>query len=106
MQKEFLKTAWEKSKTFFLALSKVAIIAIAMGTGFAAGELYYRYTSSVKSREMQKPHTKDETSVAINERGEVLIVNRKTGTYEIYSDTVGRMVFDLYASKMYYETKK
>jgi hypothetical protein len=35
-----------------------------------------------------------------------MIVNRRTGTYDVYSDSVGQMIFDLYASRIYYSTKK
>lgn len=106
IQKETVKTAFEKVKQFLSALSKVAIVILAMATGFAAGNLYYRYTNSLQAKTMQKARTQEETSIAINERGEIMVIDRKSGFYEVYSDTVGKMIFDLYASKMYYSTKK
>jgi len=106
MKKIDWKIMWEKTQKFISTLSKVAIVIIAMGTGFAAGNLYHRYSSSVESKSMQVTHTQDETSVAINERGEIMMIDRKTGTYTVYSDTVGKMIFDLYASKIYYQTKE
>ena len=45
------------------------------------------------------------TSIAVNERGEVMIIDRKTGSYEVYADSVGKMIFDLYAGRMYYESR-
>jgi hypothetical protein len=99
------KEASAKALKFLSTVSKVAIIVVAMGTGFAAGSLYSRYTNNVNGQKMQETHTQDETSVAINERGEIMLVDRKTGTYQMYSDTVGKMIFDLYASKIYYQSQ-
>jgi hypothetical protein len=99
------KEKWAPVVKFMSTLSRVAVVVIALGTGFAAGSLYHRYGASIESKKMQKTHSHTETSVAINERGEMMIVDRKTGTYQVYSDTVGKMVFDLYASKMYYQSQ-
>lgn len=104
IQKETMKQAWEKVKNFLSALSKVAIVIIAMATGFAAGNLYHRYTNSLQAKTMQKARTQAETSIAINERGEIMLIDRKSGMYEVYSDSVGKMIFDLYAGRMYYST--
>lgn len=106
IQKETIKLTLDKVKNFLSALSKVAIVIIALATGFAAGNLYYRYSNSLQAKMMQKARTQDETSIAINERGEIMVIDRKSGCYEIYSDSVGKMIFDLYASKIYYSTKK
>lgn len=106
IKNETLNRALEKTKDFLSALSKIAIVVIALATGFAAGNLYYRYTNSLQAKTMQKARTQDETSIAINERGEIMVIDRKSGFYEVYSDSVGKMIFDLYASRMYYSTKK
>ena len=41
--------------------------------------------------------TMSETSVSINERGELLIIDRNTGEYEIFEDSIGMAIFTLYA---------
>ena len=106
VNKEKLKLFWEKIVKFVSHLSKIAIIIAAMFVGFSLGEIYHNYRMKMKSQEMQKTRDQDVTSVAINERGEVMIVDRKTGTYEVFSDSVGLMVFNLYASKIYYTSTK
>ena len=105
MNKESLKVLWEKFLKFLNTASKVAIIVVAIVAGFAGGNLYTKYKTTIEITEMQKAHDHNATSVAINERGEIMIIDRKTGTYELYTDTVGKMIFDLYASKLYYKTK-
>lgn len=95
---------WGSVVRFLSTLSKIVIIVIALGTGFAAGGLWYRYRASVDSSEMKATKSESETSVAINERGELLVIDRSNGKYEIYGDKVGQMIFDLYASKKYYQS--
>ena len=41
------------------------------------------------------------TSVAVNERGELMLIDRKNGTFQIYQDSVGKVIFKMYANKMY-----
>ncbi len=43
----------------------------------------------------------DKVSTAIDERGELLIINRSDGTYKIYSDSVCTGIFNLKANKIY-----
>lgn len=105
MDNEKLKAQWEKVTNFLNTASKVAIVLIAIAAGFSGGNLYSKYKTTLEASTMQKAHDQGSTSVAINERGEVMIIDRKTGTYELYTDTVGKMIFDIYASKMYYKNK-
>lgn len=87
-------------------VGKIGIILIALVAGFASGEIYHRYKDKVKSSEMQIAKGTDQISIAINECGEILFIDRESGQYELYTDSVGRMFFDLYSSKMLYEANK
>ena len=49
---------------------------------------------------MQKIRVLKETSAAINERGELMLIDRKTGTFIVYEDSVARVVFDLVAGNI------
>ena len=42
-----------------------------------------------------------EISVAINERNELMLIDRRNGKYEIYQDSTGMQIFNLYANKLY-----
>lgn len=94
----------EKLKTASKHAGKIAIILIAMGIGFIAGDLYSKFTKQEKEKPVpmsqKKINTISETSVAINERNELLIIDRQNGEYEIYQDSVGQVIFRLYASQM------
>jgi len=104
MKNEKLKAFFAKVKVFLTHTGKIAIIAGAMVFGFLAGDVYHR----LQKNESEKPvvnlknvHSLLETSVAINERNELMIINRRTGTYEIYQDSIGSVIFSLYAGKIY-----
>lgn len=92
-------------KKFFNNLGKVAVIIIAMACGYAASEIYHRYEAGVRAYKMQEAQSIQQTSAAVNERGELMIIDRKSGTYKIYDSQVGKTIFDLYAKEIYYKQK-
>jgi hypothetical protein len=100
-----LKGLTQGIKRFCNNLGKVAVIIIAMACGYAASEIYHRYKAGTKANEMQEAKTFQETSAAVNERGELMIIDRKHGTYQIYDSQVGKTIFDLYAKEIYYKQK-
>jgi hypothetical protein len=106
LSKETVKLHWNKFTIFVSNLSKVAVVIAAMFVGFSLGEIYHNYKMSVKSQKMQQTRSTASTSVAVNERKELMIFDRKTGTYQVFSDSVGRMVFDIYAARMYFTVSK
>lgn len=109
MKNEKVQSIVEKSKVFFTHAGKIAIIASAMVFGFIVGDVYHRITNQEKENasnvvNLKNVHRLSGTSVAINERSELLIIDRETGTYEIYQDSIGTMIFSLYAGKIYSNT--
>ena len=48
-------------------------------------------------------HTSKTISVAINEKGELMLIDRKNGNYEIYDENLGKTIFEMYAEKIYYQ---
>lgn len=96
---------FSKIVKFLGTLSKIAVVVIALVAGFGAGNLYNQYIFSIKASQARLTKTAKTTSIAVNERGEVMIIDRKTGSYEVYADSVGKMIFDLYAGRMYYESR-
>lgn len=84
-------------------VGKIVIIVVAIALGFFAGEFYYKSKESKAEKlpmDLKEVHSLKETSIAINERDELLVIDRKNGSYEIYDNAVGKVVFRLYASQM------
>jgi hypothetical protein len=105
MEKINFKSIAEKLGKFFSSLGKVAIIVTAMASGYAASEIYHRYESGIKTNKMQDVRTGEKTSVAINERGELMVINRSSGSYQIYGKDVMDMIFSLRAQQIYQDQK-
>lgn len=96
----------EKSTVLFKNLFNVAVITTSMVIGFFASQLYTEYKKSKNSPiTVQETQTLKNTSVAINERGELMVIDRQNGKYIIYDGEVGNVIFQLYASKIYYDQK-
>lgn len=80
------------------------LIVAAVVSGYAIG----RYQNS-KAPTPQKPNPyahvlkPSEVSIAVNESGELLFVERKTGRYIVYSNEIGMNVFKMYSNKIYQE---
>jgi hypothetical protein len=92
-----------KLKVFTGHLGKIMVIGLAISTGFICGEYYSKSKSAKVSNlpmDFKNIHKLQETSIAINERDELMIIDRKTGKYEMYDSGVGKVVFRMYASQM------
>jgi hypothetical protein len=83
---------------------KFLIGVLIFGLGYFSCELYHMIKSNrSNSNTASSPKvTKkiDKVSVAINERNELMIIDRTDGSYDIYQDSIGRCIFNLYANRI------
>lgn len=105
-KKLMIKAALDKLNIFAKKLGNLLIIAIAMITGFFIGYYYWVMMNQAKVSPLKNINPLSKTSVAINERNELLVIDRANGTYTVYQDSVGLMIFNLYASKKYEQVVK
>lgn len=81
---------------------KIALLVLLFFASFYLGLLFTRldkdFNKTNPFKDVKYPQT---VSVAINESNDILLMNRTTGEYQIYSDSVGLAIFKLYANKMY-----
>jgi hypothetical protein len=80
---------------------RVTIIAASLFVGFTAGEIYRSYKKGLATSHMPTVQKIEITSVAINDRGELMIIDRGTGKYLLFDDQVGQSIFNQYASRIY-----
>jgi hypothetical protein len=86
----------EKGKDILNKIIKVSLFVIFGLLGYSVCEIYH-YTKD-KIPNIKGVKKMSETSVAVNERGEIMIIDRRTGEYSIYQDSVGRSIFLIYAN--------
>jgi hypothetical protein len=103
--KETIKQGTLKLNELLKTAGKVTIVVVAISVGFIGGEIYHNYQIHTKMSNMQESRKSATTSVAINERGELMVIDRNCGLYTLYDATVGDMIFKLYANRIYSQRK-
>ena len=96
----------EKVTKILTAAGKVGLIIAAMFLGMAIRDIYVKIMEAerpVKNSTYHNPKTVAEISVAVNDRGELMVIDRGKGTYTLYQDSVGQMIFKMYAAQIYIE---
>jgi predicted phosphoadenosine phosphosulfate sulfurtransferase len=95
------KTFMENFKKFFNNLGKVAVIVTAMASGYATSEIYHRYEMTLKTHKMQTAKTEVETKVYLSGDNELMLMDIKSGSYQLYNKGVMDIIFNLRANQIY-----
>jgi uncharacterized cupredoxin-like copper-binding protein len=85
-------------------LTVVAFAAVAT----ASFQLGAKYQSDKKEQVVvENPYahafSPEEISIAVNESAELIMIERKTGKYIVYSDAIGQTIFGMYANRIHQE---
>lgn len=102
--KNTLHTAFEYFKSIANRLGSIIVIAAAMVIGFLIG--YYYWLMFVKTTGQKETIKLNAVSIAVNDRGELMIIDRTNGVYSIYQDSVGQEIFNIYATRKYNQIVK
>ena len=78
-----------------------AIIVGALGVGFVIGRFTQTYPPSKESNPYQAIHSIKNISIAVNESNELMLIDRNTGKYQLYSDSIGVAIFKMYSNRIY-----
>jgi hypothetical protein len=95
------KTFTEHLKKFFSNLGRVAVIVTAMASGYATSEIYHRYEMTLKTHKMQTAKTGEETKVYLSGDNELMLMDIKSGAYQLYDKGVMDIIFNLRANQIY-----
>lgn len=90
------------------SLKPIVNVIVLAAVAMAAFKLGQTYQSSKKDEsiiENQYAHafSPKEVSIAVDEANELIIIERATGRYIVYSDTIGRTIFGMYANRIHQE---
>jgi hypothetical protein len=80
ISKETLNKVWIITKRII----NYIFLLIVLGTGFYIGKTYVEYVS-----------------IAVDEKNHIFIIDKHTGEYQVFSDSVGITIFKMYAGKIY-----
>jgi len=100
-----METLNEKVSTVLQKSGRVltisALVAIAIVGSYYGGKFKNSPESTKPTMQIQPSIKLKDVSIAVNERNEVLIIDRKTGEYMTYQDSVGLAIFNMYAGRLY-----
>jgi hypothetical protein len=84
-----------------------AIVVGALLTGFAIGRYTQDYPpkETVQSNPYAKAFSPKEISIAVNDANELMLIERQTGDYVTYSDSIGMTIFKMYTNRIYQNAK-
>jgi len=98
MKKLITEEFKEKFKTVFTRFMNVTIVTSTLIAGFGLG--YYFQELKMKPKAVNETILNKEVRIAIDSEDKLIMMDRKTGGYTIYSDSIGRIIFKMYASKI------
>lgn len=85
------------------ALNTIIVAAIAT-MAFKAGVIYGNQPQKeVQENPYAHAFAPEEISIAVNESNELIMIERATGDYIVYSDQIGQTIFGMYANRIHQE---
>ena len=82
------------------------IIVAAVGTLMFRLGIAYQNNKN-KETKVENPYahaySPEEISIAVNESNELIMIERTTGKYIVYSDQIGQTIFGMYANRIHQE---
>jgi uncharacterized membrane-anchored protein YitT (DUF2179 family) len=101
-----METVKEKLKTLLKQFSNYLLIVLTLVAGFVIGYYYDIIKSSFDSESVQVITVKrDEVKLAIDENNNLLVIKKIDGSYTVYQDSIGYMIFNLYAKNIWGSAK-
>jgi hypothetical protein len=96
----------ERYKPLFRNVVVVSFIVVSLFAGFYAGSAYNsKYGSKKPTINMVKVN-RSQVNLALDEHNHLIIIDKKTGDYTVYQDSIGISVFKLYARNIFSSTPK
>ena len=82
------------------------VIVVAVGTVMFRLGIAYQNNKN-KETKVENPYahaySPEEISIAVNESNELIMIERATGKYIVYSDQIGQTIFGMYANRIHQE---
>lgn len=75
---------------------------LALMVGLTIG-YYYHVLEEIKMKNVESPQKevlKSSVSIAIDDHDNLMVIDKKSGQYTIFQDSVGHAIFQMYASKI------
>jgi hypothetical protein len=101
-----MKIEREKVMNLLKPAMNVVIVAAVGTLMFRLGMAYQKHEVKEKVQ-VENPYahaySPEEISIAVNESNELIMIDRATGEYIVYSDQIGQTIFGMYANRIHQE---
>lgn len=103
MQDQVTKTKyrinWKPVISTTRKIANYTFLLLVLSSGFFIGRISHDILPKVDSNPTMK--FQKDISIAINESNQMLIIDKKSGKYEMFQDSVGITIFKIYANQIY-----
>lgn len=92
----------QKAKMLLKPVGNWTLFTFAVVASFSIGYYYPTLQKSLKHepKKFVQPKSLNECSVSVTDRGEMLIIDRLNGTFDVYDESVGLAVFKAYGARI------
>jgi hypothetical protein len=90
----------EKLKQLFKTTFIYVVILISSSASFFVGMYYQKINTKTKKHEVTKI-LKHEVVLAVDENNSLIIIQKSTGDYTIFQDSIGKHIFNMYANSVW-----
>lgn len=104
--KQKIKDCVVRLKPFFKNVVVVLFVVVSLFAGFYAGSEYNNEFGPKKPTINMVKVNRNQVNLALDEHNHLIIIDKKTGDYTVYEDSIGVSVFKLYARNIFSETSK
>lgn len=104
--KEKIESSLNKLKPMLKNLVFIGFVVLSLITGFLVGKFYTnKFSEKEPTIEMIK-WRRDEVNLALDENNRLIVIDKKTGNYTVYQDSIGISIFKLYARNIWTDFNK
>lgn len=93
-------------KPLFRNVVVVSFVVVSLFAGFYAGSAYNNEYGPKKPTINMIKVNRNQVNLALDEHNHLIIIDKKTGDYTVYQDSIGVAVFKLYARNIFSDTSK
>lgn len=91
----------EKIKSIFKELGKYSIITVVIVASFFLGKFYESFQKTKVEKVIITNIQRSDVNIAIDENNHLMVIDKKTGDYVVYQDSIGNSIFKLYAKSIW-----
>ena len=95
------KINFKKVKEFSFKLLKYTTIVLVVLASFFLGRYNGETNKEVEVVESFKIVNRNEVNIAIDERSNLMVIDKESGNYTIFEDSIGHSIFKLYARNIW-----